>query len=151
MSKFLKIDYTPKGDFMSVGLGNGKSTRRKVVWKEHKSPEPKVCEFSGETIRKGDKLGTVPMKTKGMKTIYFHPDFQEKIKSPVEDVDIIKDLDTMLTFLDIYVEEKQEKIIKKERSLRKEVSAIGNKKALVGQMRSKLHTLITAVKTLEEI
>ena len=130
MSKFLDIEYTKNGDYLSLELDNGKSTRRKIDWKVNRSHEPKVCHFTGVTIGKGDKMGFVSMKKKGLKPVYFHPDFNS-IKNTVPDVQESKaltELDSMLSFLDLYVEEKQHKIIKKENSLKKEVSEIRRKK-----------------------
>lgn len=154
MSKFLDIEYTKNGDYLSLELDDGKATRRKVEWKVHRSVEPKVCAFSGVTINKDDKMGVVSMKKKGFKPVYFHPDFnggkgvEDKV---VEENKALTELNSMLTFLDIYVEDKQNKIIKKENSLKREVSEVKRKKELIGTMRSKLHTLITTVRTLEDI
>lgn len=123
--EFLDIEYTSNGDFMTIKLDDGKSTRRKIIWKQHRSPEPKVCEFSGKTISKGETLGTLPLKRRGLKTIYFHPDFQDHIKnSSTKKDNPLKSLDSLLELLDMYVEDKQSKVISKEKSLRKEMTSI---------------------------
>lgn len=149
--EFLDIEYTSNGDFMTVKLEEGKSTRRKIIWKQHRSPEPKVCEFSGKTVSKGETLGTLHLKRRGLKTIYFHPEFQVQEDNTVDKSNPLESLDSLLELLDMYVEDKQNKVISKEKSLRKEMTSIKQKKDLVGSMRSKINTLITTIRTLEEV
>lgn len=150
--EFLDIEYTSNGDFMTVKLDDGKSTRRRIVWKQHRSSEPKVCQFSRKTISKGETLGTLPLKRRGFGTIYFHPEFQmEGESTSTEKGNPLESLDSLLELLDMYVEDKQSKVISKEKSLRKEMTSIKQKKDLVGSMRSKINTLITTIRTLEEV
>lgn len=150
MSKFINLEYTKNGDYMSVELENGKSTRRRVEWKTHKSPEPKVCAFSGNSIKKGDKLGTLPLKQKGLKTLYFHPDFQQHLEKE-QQKDALEEIYSLVSYVDSFVEDKQGKIFKEEKDLKRSLAMTKRKKELIGNLRSKLHSVVTSIKTLEDI
>ena len=145
IKEVVRRETLPEADYLTFTLEDGRSLRRKMTKTRLESPNPKMCNVSGNVINTGDTFYSIPFKKKGLSTIYISESYLDKEQVCSEP--LVKALGTLSEGLTLSFE----KILKDQDSLDKDMKKLKLKKEMISQANSAAHQLRTKILKLKEL
>lgn len=143
IKEIIRRETFPEGDYLTFTVEDGRSFRRKMTKTQLISPNPKMCDISGNTISTGDLFYSIPVKKKGLSKIYISENYldgDEMCSDP-----LVKALETLSEGLTLSFD----KILKEQDTLDKDVKKLKLRKEMISQANSAAHQLKTKILKLE--
>jgi len=137
-------EYLPEGDYITFKVEDGREFRRALKKSVFMSKESKTCDVSGNLIKKGDFVYSIPIKKKGIGTLYIaasYLDDGEKESNPLTEE---------LELLTNKLTDSLNSILAEQKLVEKDLQLVKHKKDLISKTNSQAHSLMTAILKLEE-